>query len=211
MATFIPSFDQDARQKWNARYQHRTGAPVAAQVLRDYVHLLPATGTALDVACGLGGNAVLLAEQGLETWAWDVSDVAIERLLQVAQQRHLPVHAEWRDVVVSPPTPESFDVIVVSRFLARPLLPALVAALRPHGLLFYQTFTALAVEDVGPQQPAYRLAAQELLTLLQPLRVVLYREEGDLGDVRRGVRNEVMYIGHNVPQERQESWISPRR
>lgn len=196
MPTSMPSFDQEARHTWNERYQHRAGTPQPAQVLWDNQHLLPATGAALDVACGLGGNALLLAEHGLETWAWDIADVAIERLQHLAQQQQLPLHVEWRDVVVIPPAPESFDVIVVSRFLERALLPALVNALRPDGLLFYQTFSAMAVEDVGPKNPAYRLAAQELLALLQPLRVVLYREEGSLGDVSRGVRNEVMYIGH---------------
>ncbi len=35
--------------------------------------------------------------------------------------------------------PESFDVIVVSHLLDRTLAPALVAALRPGGLLYYQT------------------------------------------------------------------------
>lgn len=199
MSTSMPFFDQEARQKGNERYQHRAGTPRPAQVLWENQHLLPATGTALDVACGLGGNAVLLAERGLETWAWDIADVAIERLQHLAQQRRLPVHAEWRDVVVRPPAARRFDVIIVSRFLERTLMPALVEALRPDGLLFYQTFTVLAVEDMRPKNPLYRLQAQELLHVLQPLRVVLYREEGNLGDVSRGVRNEVMYIGHKVP------------
>jgi hypothetical protein len=140
----------------------------------------------------------LLATQGLDTWAWDISEVAVERLQRLARQQRLCVRAEVRDMVAYPPPPESFEVIVVSRFLERALAPALIAALRPGGLLFYQTFTCLAVEAVGPTQPAYRLAAQELLRLFQPLRVVVYREEGGLGDVTRGVRNEAMFVGQKA-------------
>lgn len=196
MSTAISLFDQEARQKWNERYQHSAGTPQPAQVLWENQHLLPATGKALDLACGLGGNAVLLAERGLETWAWDIADVAVQRLQSLALQHQLPLHVELRDVVAAPPVPESFDVIVVSRFLDRALITPLIHALRPDGLLLYQTFTTLAVENVGPKNPAYRLAPQELLRLFQPLRVVLYREEGRLGDVSRGVRNEAMFIGH---------------
>lgn len=198
MSTALPLFDQEARQKWNERFQHSAGPPRPALVLWENQHLLPATGKALDLACGLGGNALLLAERGLETWAWDIADVAVQRLQSLAQQHQLPLHAELRDVVTNPPAPESFDVVVVSRFLDRALIAPLIKALRPDGLLLYQTFTAtaLAVEDVGPKNPAYRLAAQELLMLFQQLRVVMYREEGSLGDVSRGVRNEAMFIGH---------------
>jgi tellurite methyltransferase len=38
-------------------------------------------------------------------------------------------------------TENAFDVIVVSRFLDRTLSDAIIDALKPDGLLFYQTFT----------------------------------------------------------------------
>jgi tellurite methyltransferase len=105
------------------------------------------------------------------------------------------VHAEVRDVVACPPRAESFDVIVVSRFLERALAPALIAALRPAGLLFYQTFTQSTVGDPkGPMNPDYRLAPQELLRLFQPLRLRVYREEGSVGDTTRGWRNEALLV-----------------
>jgi SAM-dependent methyltransferase len=168
-------------------------------VLWENQHLLPATGRALDLACGAGGNALLLAVHGLETWAWDIADVAVACVQAVAQQQGVVLHTEVRDVVAYPPLPESFDVIVVSRFLERCLAPALIDALTPEGLLFYQTFTQVTVGAVwGPTNPAYRLAPQELLTLFQPLRVVVYREEGRVGDMRRGFRNEAMLVAQKV-------------
>jgi SAM-dependent methyltransferase len=177
MHAHIAAAGQAAQHKWNARYLHTTGTPHPAQVLQEHQHLLPPAGRALDLACGLGGNALLLAAHGLETWAWDIADVAVQRLQHTARQMQLCLRAEVRDVVAYPPAPKSFDVIVVSRFLERRLAPALIAALRPAGLLFYQTFMGDAVGAVGPQNPAYRLAAQELLALFRPLRVLVYREE----------------------------------
>jgi hypothetical protein len=41
---------------------------------------------------------------------------------------------------------------------------------------------------------AYRLAPQELLTLFHPLRLLVYREEGNVGDTMRGWRNEALLV-----------------
>ncbi len=179
--------------KWNTRYRE-AGAADAAQVLRENHHLLPASGAALDLACGLGGNALLLARAGLRTRAWDISPVAIERLNAEASAAGLPLRAEVRDVLVAPPTALSFDVIVVSRFLERDLCPTLMAALRPGGLLFYQTFTRDKATPGGPANPDFLLAENELLRLFGGLRLRVYREEGSIGNVQHGFRNEALLV-----------------
>ena len=92
-----------------------------------------------------------------------------------------------------------YESTVVSRFLERRLAPALIKALTPEGLLFYQTFTRVTAGAVwGPTNPAYRLAPQELLSLFQPLYVLVYREEGRVGDTTRGWRNEAMLVAQKV-------------
>jgi tellurite methyltransferase len=182
-------------EKWESRYcEGGGGIGAAARVLQENVHLLPQRGQALDCACGLGANALLLAAHGLETCAWDYSAAAIERVAAGAAERGLSLHAAVRNVVREPPPPESFDVIVVSRFLERALAPALIAALRPQGLLYYQTFTRARVDAGGPNNDAYRLADNELLELFGALQVLVYREEGRVGDTSRGFRNEAMLV-----------------
>ncbi len=187
----------DGAGKWNRRYQHlRTdAAPQAAAVLQDNRHLLPIGGTAVDIACGRGGNTLLLAAAGLDTWAWDYAESALASLENLARTRQLNIHCECRDVVKSPPLPASFDVIVVSHFLERSLMPHLTAALRPGGLIFYQTFVLEAVSKTGPDNPAYRLAPNELLHAFNQLQLVYYREEGLLGDQKSGFRDRAQYIG----------------
>lgn len=186
--------DEDLRAKWDARYaQADADAPRPALVLREHAHLLPTRGDALDLACGLGGNALFLAQQGLRVQAWDVSAVAIDRLRQCATEAELS--AEVRDVLVVLPAADSFDVIVVSYFLDRALFPHLIAALRLGGLLFYQTFIRDKVADKGPSNPEFLLAENELLQLAGDLQVLVYREEGSTGDTTQGFRNEAMLVG----------------
>jgi SAM-dependent methyltransferase len=184
------------QDKWDTRYRDADAAQASAcRVLTEFAHLLPEKGRALDLASGLGGNARLLAQYGLDTEAWDISPVAADKLNALAASRSLPLQARVRDVEVQPPEPGSFNVIVVSRFLSRTLMPALIEALRPGGLLFYETFTREAVEATGPTAPAFRLAPNELLKLFAPLRLVAYREEGVIGDTSRGWRNEAFLVG----------------
>ncbi len=180
------------RRQWDSRYAARKNVtPEAARVLRENLHLLPEQGDALDLACGQGGNARLLASRGLVTQAWDFSPVVIEQLraLEVSG-----LQASTRDVMVQPPAPGSVDVLVVSYFLDRRLFPHLRAALRPRGLLFYQTFLREQVFEGGPRNPDYRLGNNELLRLLAPLRILVYREEGGVGNVRKGFRNEAYAV-----------------
>lgn len=182
------------RAKWDARYRANARFPEPARVLCENTHLLPESGRALDLACGLGAGALTLAEHGLQVCAWDLSPVAIERLRLECKAQALCLDAEVRDVTREPPMPASFDVILVAHFLDRALVPAIAAALRPGGLLFYQTFIREAVSGLGPSNPDYRLSRNELLRLFPRLVVRVYREEGRLGDLSRGARDVAQLV-----------------
>ncbi len=185
----------DQERKWNERYRASERVPEAARVLRANLHLLPQGGRSLDVACGLGGNCLELARLGFDSHGWDLSSVAIAALRERACTLHLPVTAEIRDVELDPPAPDSFDVIVVAHYLHRALAGALVQAVRPGGVLLYQTFTRAQVDQIGPKNPGYRLGDNELLRLfVPPMKLRAYREEGTLGDVTRGFRNLAMLV-----------------
>lgn len=186
--------DQDTQDKWDSRYR-AAGLPGApATVLLENAHLLPRRGTALDLACGLGANGLLLAERGLQTYAWDISPVAVEKLSVIGLERKLPIVAEVKDALRDPIPPARFDVLVVAHYLERALTQAIIDALKVGGLLFYQTFTRTAVSAEGPQKDEWRLADGELLAMFAPLRPVVYREEGRIGDVTQGFRNKALLV-----------------
>lgn len=187
--------NDETRKKWDTIYSNRDGYDAkAAYVLTANRHLLPTSGRALEVACGRGANALWLAELGLEVDAWDISPVVIEQLNGKAKQRQLAIHGQARDVLSRPPENAQYDVVVVSHFLERSLFPLLKAALKPGGLLCYQTFTQVCVSDSGPGNKEYRLAENELLTLCQDLQIIVYREEGRVGDLTQGLRDVALVI-----------------
>jgi SAM-dependent methyltransferase len=186
-----------ATSKWNHIYSQpgQEGYP-AIQVLTENDFLLPATGTALDLACGLGSNAIFLAKRGLAVTAWDISIVAIDKLTTYAVQQGLNINACQEKITADSFTECCFDVIVVSRFLDRTLSDAIIGALKPEGLLFYQTFTRDKTSPKPPNNPDYLLTENELLALFSPLRVIFYRENALIGNQKRGLRNEAQFIGH---------------
>ncbi|WP_426991551.1 class I SAM-dependent methyltransferase [Methylomonas sp. CM2] len=188
----------DLQAKWDAIYQaaHQPGPPT--EVLAEHPFLLPAEGSALDLACGLGGNALFLAEQGLRVQAWDISARALEILASHAKLRSLDITCRQHRIEADSLRNQLFDVIVISRFLDRTLCNAIMTALKPEGLLFYQTFIRDKPEPIGPSNPAFLLNRNELLQLFAPLTPVYYREYARTGDLRRGRRNEAAFIGQNT-------------
>jgi len=182
----------EQRQKWNARYRELSGQSVTpCRVLADHIDLLPAAGIALDLACGRGGNAMLLAETGLTTSAWDLSSVAIADLQTRAQVAGLSIDCCETDVTTDPPAAAFFDVIVVSYFLERSLCETLQQALRPGGLMFYQTFMGEQRGGHGPKNPQYRLKSNELLNLFRGLKLIYYDESG------QNIDGECLFIGQH--------------
>ncbi len=183
------------REKWNKIYsKSREQVAAATTVVRENLHLLPDSGVGLELACGLAANSFALAGQGFKMDAWDISPVAVEQVNQRAAAEGISVSAVARDVVEQPPEPAHYDLAVVSHFLDRSIISSIINCLKPSGLVFYQTFSQTRVGESGPSNMAFRLADNELLSLFSGFKVLVYREEGLLGDTSKGFRNEAMLV-----------------
>ncbi len=189
---------QAIKDKWNKIYLEKQKEPTPALVLTVNQHLLPNQGRALDLACGLGGNAIALAKLGFLVDAWDISDVAISNLKKYADKNSLVCNAQVRDVIANPPDVNSYDVIIVSYFLFRALSESLVSALKPGGVLYYQTYCVDKVTVEGPSNPDFLLADNELLSLFSSLNVRAYSENALLGDQQQGLRNQAYLVAEKV-------------
>ena len=167
-----------SQKKWNKIYSERdVGAlATASEILRRNQHYLPEQGRALDYACGRGGNALLLAELGLQTDALDISDVVVEQLQQSSREQDLDINAQARDLSAEGLAPSTYDVIVCSYYLSRPDLPQLINALKSDGLLFFETFNASLSSGRGPSNPDFLLNKGELLQLFDSFDVLFYQE-----------------------------------
>jgi tellurite methyltransferase len=144
---------------------------------------------ALDVACGSGRHALWLAAAGFDVRAIDRDATAIDALDREARRLELPVTARVGDLEHDSVSlgREQYDVIVVVRYLHRPLFPALRRALRPSGVLIYETFTVDQAARGKPSNPAFLLRPGELRELVAPLRVLRQREGDFEGGMVAGV------------------------
>ena len=155
---------------------HDSNQPAAW--LASHAGLLPSSGAALDVACGRGRHALWLAERGLRVRAVDRDPAAIAAVRDAAAARGVVIDAELVDLEVDELSlrVDAFDLIVVVHYLHRAMFPALRAALRPGGLLVYETFTRAQALRGRPTNPAFLLEPGELARLVAPLEIVDARE-----------------------------------
>jgi len=143
--------------------------------------LLPRGGKILDVACGKGRHALLLASAGFIVHAVDRDPDKIAFLRSTADRLALRLEARVMDLETDPPpdlASSEFDAVMVFNYLHRPLVPALRGAVKPGGRIFYETFTAAQAERGHPRNPDFLLADGELGTLLEPF-TILRRREGE--------------------------------
>ncbi|MBI4402002.1 MAG: dihydroneopterin aldolase [Nitrospirae bacterium] len=157
--------------------------PAPAKFLMEHVHLLP-KGEVLDVAAGRGRNALYLASLGYRVEGIDRDEQALAELTATAQRRRLNLTMRYVDLEADPNVlpefpKERYDVILVFFYLYRPLFPALLQALRPGGVLVYETFLIdNHLRHQHPRRKEFCLAHNELLRLTAGLRVLHY-EEGE--------------------------------
>jgi len=173
-----------ARAKWNERYARDSVTPYppspAAWLVehRRLLEGLPAGGRALDVACGDGRNARYLAELGFTVDALDISDVVVERLAVAAVTMNLRVRPRAADLEGELGLPaDEYAVIVNFNYLQRGIFDQLAGALRPGGLLVFETFARPHIDELGHDFPAdFVLGDNELLRAFGGLHVRHYFE-----------------------------------
>jgi len=137
-----------------------------------HLALVPAGGHILDLAAGGGRHAVLARDRGYRVTAIDRDLSALSVLDGIeAIGFDLEIGADL------PFAPRSFDGLIVTNYLWRPLMAALPGLLRPGGAALYETF-ALGQERFGrPSNPDFLLKSGELLDWARGrLRVVAYED-----------------------------------
>lgn len=140
-----------------------------------FAPLVRPAGAVLDVACGRGRHARHFLEGGHPVVAVDVDVAGLADL--VGHPRLEVVQADLEDGGPLPLAGRRFAGVVVANYLHRPLMPALVAAVEPGGVLVYETF-ARGHERFGPPtNPDFLLRPGELLDAVRGhLRVVAYED-----------------------------------
>lgn len=164
--------------EWDEKYRESEylGEP-SPFLLQALAYLPPSPGRGLDVASGLGANALALAAAGFGVDALDWSFEASRKCAAAARHRGLVVRPLVCDVTRFPLPRGRYDVVMSFRFLERSLWTAMIGSLRPGGALIVETFNLRHLERRPDFPREYLLEEGELLRAFAPsLRVVRYEE-----------------------------------
>jgi tellurite methyltransferase len=157
-------------KSWNERYatgeaSDRPPEPLLLEAVR-----LRSPGRALDLACGLGRNALYLAAQGWDVVAVDYSRVALDILSERAT-KGLSVHPVLADLEAGEFSiqPDAWDLIVDCCYLQRSLFPSIRKGIRTGGLF-------AGVFPMSGINPAYLMRPGEGRELFGDWKLLHYEE-----------------------------------
>ncbi len=136
---------------------------------------LPPGGRVLDLACGRGRHARLLAAAGHQVVAVDRDIAAISGLHGVPGVSAMQLDLEGDDW---PLAGQRFSGVIVTNYLWRPHLPDICALLGSGGVLIYETFMVGNEAYGKPSNPEFLLHPGELRTVVKAagLREVAFEE-----------------------------------
>jgi SAM-dependent methyltransferase len=170
------------RERWDARYRDARPGAAPAPFLAGVESLLPRVEPgrpaprALDVATGVGRNAVWLAGRGFAVTCADVSPVGLAVARAAADAAGLSLDLLEVDLETEPFPPGPFDLIVSIDFLHRPLFEVFPAALAADGVLVFAQATRTNLTRHPRPSARFLLDDGELPTLVRGVEVVSYAE-----------------------------------
>lgn len=169
---------QQDRVKWDKKYTEMEGllAPRPPSALVSTYAAQSPDKRALDLACGGGRHALYLAEQDFSVDAVDISTVALDALRPAADSAAITIIEADLDTFT--PQKDTYDLIVKTNYLDRPLIERAKAALKPGGIFIVETYMADPGNEKPDSNPDFLLGKEELLTLFGEGYEILDYQEG---------------------------------
>lgn len=146
-------------------------------------------GPIIDLACGEGRNGLFLASKGLPVIFSDRSESVLHTVktaLKEVKSQSETWLVNFEQPNINPLENKQFSVALVFRYLHRPLLPYLLDAILPGGIVIYETFTTENKQFGRPNNPDFLFQPGELDTLFNNWET-LHSFEGILTNPDRAV------------------------
>jgi len=154
--------------------------------IRRWSHLVPEGARVLDVACGYGRHMAWFAARGCAVTGIDRDTDALAKASAYGHTVQADIeNGPWP--LMQQGQLQTFDAVVVTNYLWRPLFSTLLASLSPGGLLLYETFSHSHARIGKPSRPDFLLQDGELLHRCAWLHVIAY-ENGFLNAPARCVQ-----------------------
>lgn len=133
----------------------------------------------LDLACGNGRNGLYLVENNIPITFADVKREALEQVKQSlsylsadTQKLAQCWQVDFEQEIVTPLQGKSFAAVIVFRYLHRPLFEPIKAAIKPGGMIIYETFTEQQTQFGRPKNPDFLLKSAELFELFSGWKIL---------------------------------------
>jgi SAM-dependent methyltransferase len=136
-------------------------------------------GTVLDLACGSGRHSRHLLSAGYKVTAVDINVSGVEDL--TANPNCQVIQADLEQHPINWPF-NSFDGIVVTNYLHRPLFDYIKGSLAPEAVLIYQTFMRGNEKYGKPSSDRFLLREDELKDVFKDTLEVLSFSQGYVED-----------------------------
>ncbi|MDA7745721.1 tellurite resistance protein [Psychromonas sp.] len=152
-----------------------------AQLLQEHFHLFkPEQGTILDLACGVGQNGLYLKDNDLAVM---FADVQQQHLSNLAALPNSATTETWCADFESESQLDAIKLsamqlqgVIVFRYLHRPLFEHIKQAIKPGGILIYETFTELNKQFGRPHREQFLLKTGELKSIFKDWQEIYYFE-----------------------------------
>jgi len=163
------------RRRWEARYTalESRAEPPSAFLMR-YADLV--RGRVLDVAAGAGRNALFLARRGNTVEAVDIAFAGLRRARGAALAEGLSLLAVQADLESFSLPHNRYDAAINIRYLQRSLFSGLQRAVKPGGVILFETFLIDQQALGHPHNPTFLLHRGELRAGFAGCDIVVYEE-----------------------------------
>ena len=141
---------------WNKKFEARGPELMQPEscLVKDMPRL-PKSGTALDLACGDGRNAVYLASQGFKITAVDFSNIAAARVKYFASKMDLDITVLQKSLCKKESFADfgEFDLIVINHYRLKPhFYPIVAQHIKPGGILWVNGFYKIPEDNPDIKQ-----------------------------------------------------------
>ncbi|WP_457747437.1 class I SAM-dependent methyltransferase [Sulfurimonas sp.] len=179
------------KERWNRRYKEKPFRNYVEPIIAKYIDEAD-VGYALDIACGQGRNTHFLAENGFEVDAVDLSDYALSCVKDMENVHKIEVDLDEYDLEKN-----RYNLIVNMNYLNRKFYHQIKEALKPNGVLIFETFIIAHGDFDNPSNPEYLLRKNELLHAFIGMDIIYYEERDDVN-----LRDEKTRVASLVARKR---------
>ena len=132
----------------------------------------------LDLACGSGRHSIYASSLGYKVTSVDINKNKLSTL--TLKKFISPIQLNIEEPNSWPFIDKSFNVVIVTNYLHRPIFKHIISSIKLNGILLYETFSKENSQFGRPNNPDYLLNSLELFLLAKKYRMEILNYEENM-------------------------------